>query len=113
MVASDDQHAQLPRYREADMVAAITRLEQQVSSNHNDIRGHRQTFQHINETVGRLQHDMEVVDENAVTVVNVLEAGAEAVEAVWALRTTLRQRQKRQRKSTYTNRSYLNGESIS
>lgn len=53
----------------------------------------------------------QVVDEDTVTVVKVVEA--EAVEAVRALRTTLRQHQKRQRQSTYTNRSYLNGESVS
>ncbi|KAL1582046.1 hypothetical protein WHR41_09295 [Cladosporium halotolerans] len=61
MVAPDDQHAQPPRYKEADMVAAIARLEQQVSFNYNIIQGHRQEFRHINETVGRLQRDIEVV----------------------------------------------------
>lgn len=55
----------------------------------------------------------QVVDEDTVTVVIVVEAEAEAVEAVRALQLSLRPRQKRQRKSTYTNRSYLNGESIS
>lgn len=43
------------------MVAAITRLEQQVSFDCNIIQGQRQEFQHINETVGRLQRDMEGV----------------------------------------------------
>ena len=43
------------------MVAAITRLEKQVSFNYNIIQGQRQEFQHINETVGRLQRDMDGV----------------------------------------------------
>ena len=43
------------------MVAAITRLGQQVSFDYNIIQGQRQEFQHINETVGRLQRDMEGV----------------------------------------------------
>lgn len=55
----------------------------------------------------------QVVDEDSVTVMKLVEAEAKAVEAVRALRTTLRQHQKRQRQSTYTNRSYLNGKSVS
>jgi hypothetical protein len=61
MSTPNDQHAQPPRYEEADMVAAITRLEQQVSLFHNIFQGQRQEFQHINETFGRLQRDMEGV----------------------------------------------------
>jgi hypothetical protein len=61
MSTPNDQHAQPPRYEEADMVAAITRLEQQVSFNYNIIQGHRQEFRHSNETVSRLQRDIEGV----------------------------------------------------
>lgn len=59
MGTPNDQHFQPPRYEEADMVAAITRLGQQVSFVYNIIQSQRQEFKHINETVGGLQRDME------------------------------------------------------
>jgi hypothetical protein len=59
MGTPNDQYAQPPRNEEADMVAAVTRLEQQFSFVYNIIQGQRQEFQHITETVGRLRRDME------------------------------------------------------
>lgn len=57
MATLDDKHGRTPRYGEANMVAAITRLEQQVSFNYNNIQGLHQELKQVNEHVGRLQRD--------------------------------------------------------
>lgn len=61
MGTPNGQHGRTPRYGEANMIAAIMRLEQQVSFDHNTIQCLHREIQQISVTVSRLQHDMENV----------------------------------------------------